>query len=46
MKHSSIVASLSLIYEFTLPGCTTNHKEKSMIVMIFYRELVHQNYNK
>ena len=28
------------------PYGTANHKEKSMIVMIFYRKLEYQNYNK
>ena len=29
-----------------LPGCTTNHAEKSVIVMIFYKDLEYQNYQK
>ena len=31
---------LNAAAQYPKPGCTTNHKEKSMIVMMFYRELV------
>ena len=34
---------LNAAAQYPKPGCTTNHKEKSMIVMMFYRELKYQN---
>ena len=28
------------------PGCSTSHREKSMVIMIFYRGLEYQNFTK
>ena len=37
---------LNAAAQYAKPGCTTNQKEKSMIVMLFYRELEYQNCNR